>query len=800
MLEKIFEKLILKKSKNWIVTHNRKLESLRTEYNRTQEDPNISSIDPIKNYSKRKLTSQEHAALINGLDFVYHNLSFNDKDFISNVETFFVSLLGRCTDKYDWEEKDIDDNTIYNLTPEQLQYAAKLRSISDRFKRNAIKELKSYKNNHKEYLSSLRKLAQDKSIYITRPDKGKGVVILDRNEYIKKMHEILNDSSTFKTINHDPTLKKENKLKRILCKMKKRGFLSENELKQVTPCGSHCARLYGLPKVHKTGIPLRPVISSIGSYNYRLAKLLAAKLQPLRKNKYILKDTFDFIESIKKLNPTLLKHRMVSFDVTSLFTKVPLSYTINLILDKMYGPEHYCPKFIKVKSDWCSKCLNRHDMKTLLDIATSDTHFSFNNLHYQQHNGVAMGSPLAPVLADIFMIHLENKLMDKLKKAGVLWYKRYVDDTFVIIRKKAKINNIKKILNSLHKDIQFTSVQEQNNELSFLDVLVRRNNKRFETSVYRKPTYTNLLLKWSSFVPKSYKISAISCMVYRAIHISSSFTIMHKEFEFIRDITKLNGYPKYFVECQIRHTLNRYIEKQSILNKDIKTKHLEQKQDNKETHIDRIVVNVPYAEKATRQFSKEINKLAKKVKPTSQIIIVPRPPPAVKHIFKNKDEIPKNLKSHVVYQLSCNTCSEKYIGKTVRQASRRLKEHGAPQTITTIEPSQYLRRSERIANNKKLQIYYGESDSNTEEEVPQINTASAIQQHITSTNHKIDWNNWLILDSDNHPYRLLVKESLAIIENSPSLNRTTRSTPLVVYPEGSMKRPTRIKTTSQDSK
>ncbi|CAF1686987.1 unnamed protein product [Rotaria magnacalcarata] len=103
----------------------------------------------------------------------------------------------------------------------------------------------------------------------------------------------------------------------------------------------------------------------------------------------------------------------------------------------MYGPEHYCPKFIKVKSDWCSKCLNRHNMKILLDIATSDTHFSFNNLHYQQHNVVAMGSPVAPVLTDIFMIHLENKLMDKLKKPGALWYKRCVDDTFVIILKKA---------------------------------------------------------------------------------------------------------------------------------------------------------------------------------------------------------------------------------------------------------------------------------------------------------------------------------------------------------------------------
>lgn len=792
-LEKIFEKLISKKSKNWMITHNRKLESLRNEYNQTQEDPNISSIDPIKNYSKRKLTTKEHSALVNGLDYVYHNPSFNEKDFISNVETFFVALLGRCTDKYDWEEKELDENITYNLTPEQLQYAAKLRSISDRFKRNAAKECNLKTKIHKESMSLVKKLALDKSIYITRPDKGKGIVLLNRNDYINKMLEILNDPSTFNELNIDPTIKKENKLRRTLLKMKKRGFLSESEYKQAFPVGSHCARIYGLPKIHKSGIPLRPVMSAIGSYNYKLAKLLANKLQPLRNSSYMLKDTFDFTKSIKKLNSTMTQHRMVSFDVTSLFTKVPLTYTINLILNRMYGTEHNCPQFIKSKTDWCSKCLNRHDMEKLLNMATSDTHFSFNNKYYQQHNGVAMGSPLAPVIADIFMIHLENKLMYKLKKAGVLWYKRYVDDTFLIIDKSTNIDNIAKILNSFHKDIQFTYDQEQNNELPFLDVLIRRNKDYFETSVYRKPTYTGLLLKWSSFVPKSYKISAISSMVHRAIHISSSFTLMHKEFDFIRDITKKNGYPINFVECQIRHTLNRYMEKQNILNKDNNNQQLEQ-HDNKETHTDRIIINVPYVGKATRQFSKEINKLAKRVKPQTQIITVSRPPPAIRHMFKNKDDIPKNLQSHVVYQLNCNTCSEKYIGKTVRQACRRLKEHGAPINITKIQSNQNLRRSTRIAENEKFQIYYGESDtSDDDDDDDEINvdttttTTSAIQQHINATNHKIDWNNWVVLNRDNHPYRLLVKESLAITENSPSLNRTTRSIPLVVYPEGSTK-------------
>ena len=228
--------------------------------------------------------------------------------------------------------------------------------------------------------------------------------------------------------------------------MKKLGFLSEGEYKQANPCGSHCARIYALPKVHKNGIPFQPVMSAIGSYNYRLAKLLANKLQSLRRSKHMLKDTFEFIEYIRKLDPSMTEHKMMSFDVTSQFTKVPLAYTIKLILDRMYGPERDCPKLIKLRTDRCPKCLDRSDMNKLLDMTTSHTYFSFNNKYYQQHNGVAMGSPLAPVLADVFMIHLENKVMTKLREAGVLCYKRYVDDTFVIVHKNAKTNNITKIL------------------------------------------------------------------------------------------------------------------------------------------------------------------------------------------------------------------------------------------------------------------------------------------------------------------------------------------------------------------
>ena len=108
------------------------------------------------------------------------------------------------------------------------------------------------------------------------------------------------------------------------------------------------------------------------------------------------------------------------------------------------------------------------------------------------------------------------------------------------------------------------------------------------------------------------------------------------------------------------------------------------------------------------------------------------------------------------------------------------------------ETNQALRRSNRIASNAKFQVTYDESDYKNKEKSDtktQLIT-SAIQRHIALTKHNIDWYNWKTLERDTHPYRLLVKESLTITQKAPSLNQTTRSVPLVVFPEGYIFSPT----------
>ena len=94
--------------------------------------------------------------------------------------------------------------------------------------------------------------------------------------------------------------------------------------------------MYDLPKIHKDGCPIRPIIFAVGTYNYKLAKFLVEILSPLiENNKYILKDTFDFVNKVSHLNTSVDKS-MLSFDVESLFTNIPTLETIDIILRKVY--------------------------------------------------------------------------------------------------------------------------------------------------------------------------------------------------------------------------------------------------------------------------------------------------------------------------------------------------------------------------------------------------------------------------------------------------------------------------------
>ena len=200
--------------------------------------------------------------------------------------------------------------------------------------------------------------------------------------------------------------------------LKQKNFFHEIEYDKLYPSGSAPACIYGTPKMHKfssiDSFPkLRPIVSSIGTFNYNLACFLCDLLSPLVPNDYSCNDTFSFVSQIKNAN--LSKHFLVSYDVTSLFTNIPLQETIDIAINLLFN---HNPNLN----------ITRKELKKLLLFATSKTHFIFNNKFYNQIDGVAMGSPLAPVLANIFMGFHESKWHNEYNLNKPKFYLRYVDD------------------------------------------------------------------------------------------------------------------------------------------------------------------------------------------------------------------------------------------------------------------------------------------------------------------------------------------------------------------------------------
>ena len=143
-----------------------------------------------------------------------------------------------------------------------------------------------------------------KDIVITKPDKGNRVVILDRKLYNNTIQEIILDTSKFEKLNEDATLKREASRPRFLRKLKQKNFFNEIEYDILYPSGSASAHIYGTLKVHKffssDSFPkLRPIASSISTFNYNLVGFLCVLLSPLVANDYSCRDTFSFISQCK---------------------------------------------------------------------------------------------------------------------------------------------------------------------------------------------------------------------------------------------------------------------------------------------------------------------------------------------------------------------------------------------------------------------------------------------------------------------------------------------------------------------
>ena len=371
----------------------------------------------VYNYSSVQLTQTQLEVLSLGFKFCDVQRKLNQLD----LETQFENLMSQTEE----------------LLPRTDTHLEQLKST-------LVTACYQYQTQRRPYISplsqkhrdALRELNTNASIVIAKPDKGSGVVVMDKLDYVTKMNDIISDTTKFQTLTDvkDETDKVERSLTRCLRTMKEQNLISPTLFEQLKPTGSCIPRLYGLPKVHKSGHPLRPILAMCGSPYHQTAQWLVEILEPVRKelSQYSLKDSFQFVDCVKDLN--LSEDVMYSLDVCSLFTNVPLIETIDRLCKFVSDSNIQLPIPTQMLKDLLLRC-------------TLNVQFLFDGKLYRQIDGVAMGSPLGPLLADIFLSILEKEHLDNTIQQLSL-YRRYVDDIFIAQPRNIDVNDVLTAFNS----------------------------------------------------------------------------------------------------------------------------------------------------------------------------------------------------------------------------------------------------------------------------------------------------------------------------------------------------------------
>ena len=205
-------------------------------------------------------------------------------------------------------------------------------------------------------------------------DKGRVTVVMDKTDYFDKMDALVHDKQTYEELKRDPTPALQRKLNSKILTLKKTDAFDTQRYYRLRCSVPQPPKFYGLPKLHKPGIPMRRIVSFCGSPTYQLSKYSMTILQPLTdKSKRKLQSTENFIDAIKTVQiPD--DYKLVSFDVKSLVTSIPLQLAL------------HCTE-TAIQQSTVKLLFPTEDIMDSLNICFTSTYFQYNGKHYKQLHG-----------------------------------------------------------------------------------------------------------------------------------------------------------------------------------------------------------------------------------------------------------------------------------------------------------------------------------------------------------------------------------------------------------------------------
>lgn len=628
------------------------------------------------------------------LPYSFHNLPLDQ--LIIDCE-FILSSIG------DEETKIQTRNCVINILTNFLYRSQWVnRSIDSR---NVLKIC----NETTQFLKT------NNNLMLTNADKGNTTVLLDKSEYSQKAYALLNDQNTYSKLSKDPTVTVQNKLNKIIDNFQKRKVISSDEGKFLKCNNGVPPKMYFLPKIHKNNVPLRPIVSFIGSPLYNLTKFLSELLTKMyTKDARHVRNSFEFSEDIRgRTVPD--DYILVSLDAISLFTNIPLDLVIDIIRKKW-----------NLLRDIFGGSLD--EFLTLFTFCIDNNYFQFENQFYKQTYGLGMGNCMSPICSDLVMYELQEHCIGSLP-FSLPFFNRYVDDIITSIPKQ-KTKDILSTFNNFHERLQFTIEVEVNNSLPFLDVLViRQENGSLLTNWYHKPTFSERFLNFQSEHPLSQKINIIQNLVHRALSLSSP-QFAEKNLTYIQHIlTQQNNYPISLTKKIIHNIKNRSEQQQSQL------QHQQQQQTlpNQTTIIPKYY-KIPYINQLSHQIGKAIMDKNSNIRVTSK-----SENNLYNRIFTRlKSTTPLNMQSNVIYKIPCVSCNRCYIGQTGRYMKQRIYEHKN-------DCKNYLTKQ----------------------------NPTALVEHKINTGHSFDFENVSIIGRQNNYRKRLLHEMIAIKKEKRSVNKRT---------------------------
>ena len=480
------------------------------------------------------------------------------------------------------------------------------------------------------YIKTLTRLGENPNIHITKADKGGGVIIMDKSEYTRKMMAILADRETYQPRPAGSGLREATNLKQRL-----RRLLSTSEqgkrLLHLLPENPRIPKAYGLPKTHKSGVPLRPIISGIGSTPHSLAKVLAKPLSKLlgTMSGAHLKNSNDLLNRLGKIG---FRNKMLaSFDVKSLFTNVPSDGAITAM------------KEVLETVDDVELPLPRPDFITAVTMCVNFGSLEFNGEEFNQYDGLAMGSPLSPVLACLYMESLEKRHYLRIAGQHSTWL-RYVDDVLLVTNQRCNLNNMLEKLNAVNGKIQFTVEREENQKLPFLDTLIHRSHQGARFSVYRKPTNKDDFVHYFSAHSQRIKTGTVIGFYLRAYRICSE-EFLEDELKFVTNSFKQLAYPDSLLRSLC-----------------VKAKKIMDRAKSKPESTHRVLLPRCEGLQALEQYGTSV------VHPTGMTIL---------GLVRSKSSHRCNSadKKGLIYRIPCSICASTYVGETGRGLDIRVREH-----------------------------------------------------------------------------------------------------------------------------